>query len=245
MALVSKLDTRPLGPKVLIYNAVPTAAALILDGAQPGDLLIIQGEVRIVAADHTITSNPASDVVIRTYVDNKAVLINSRSFTQATGDSIGAKATVNQTVTSTGEVYTNQWKARASGAISVVAVNVSEIDFELKSGADASGDIRGFNMYAGATDAGSTIGGDVVHIRARAEINVNPTGDIVFLNVLSHEGSQAWDGLVKFVSSGDGNTAVGSHPLLNSDAGSGALYASIPVIVKGVGTKFIRLYTAS
>lgn len=47
---------------------------------------------------------------LKTTTDSKPVRINSRNYTQASGDSIGFQATPNQTVTTTGEVFGAQLK---------------------------------------------------------------------------------------------------------------------------------------
>lgn len=188
--------------------------------------------------------NGVQDLTINSMVDNKTVKINSRDYVQASGDSIGFQTTPNQTVTTTGEVYGAQFKPRAASNVGVGSVNGVGIDAELKSGTgSASGDVRGMNVYLGATGSG-TISGDAVVIRARAEVSATVTGDVVFAKILSHEGSKSWEGLVKFVSSADGNTAVGSHSLLtaNNAAHDTTIYATVPCVVKGVGTKYIKLF---
>src|SRR3990167_3017282 len=129
---------------------------------------------------------------INTVLDNKQIKLNSRDYPQATGDTIGFQTTPNQTVTTTGEVYGAQFKPRAAANVDVATVNGIGIDSELKSGTGAaSSDLRGVNLYLGATGTG-TIGGDVIGIRARAEVNINPTGTIVLLKPINHEGSQGW-----------------------------------------------------
>lgn len=114
------------------------------------------------------------------------------------------------------------------------------IDSELKGpGAGAlSSDLRGVNLYMGATGTG-TIGGNVVGIRARAEVNINPTGHIVLIHALQHEGSQGWDGLIKFTE------ALGTHSMTtNADKTGNAKSGTIKVIANG--TEYhIQLYAAA
>lgn len=176
---------------------------------------------------------------LNTAADNDPVRLNSRAFTQATGDTIGFQSTPNQTVTTTGEIFGGQIKPRAAANVDAATVNGLGIDSEVKSGTGAlSSDLRGINLYLGATGSG-TIGGNIAGIRARVESNINPTGLITLFHVVQHEGSQPWDSLVLFTE------ALGTHSMTtNADKTGNAKSGTIKV--RANGTEYhIQLYAAA
>jgi hypothetical protein len=187
--------------------------------------------------DVGLTATATNDLALKTTSDNRQVELNSRAFTQATGDSIAFQAVPNQTVNTTGEVFGGQIKPRVASGINAATVNGLGIDSELKgSGAGAlSSDLRGINMYMGATGSG-TIGGDIVGIRFRVESNINPTGYIVPFAFVQHEGTQGWDGIAKFTE------ALGSNSMTTStDKTGNAKSGTIKVIANGT-VYHIQLY---
>ena len=165
---------------------------------------------------------------IETDTDTKQVKLNSRSYTQASGDTIGFSSTPNQAVTTTGEIFGAQIKPRAASNVSAATVNGIGIDSELKSGTGAlSSDLRGLNIYLGATGSG-TIGGNIVAIRARVESAINPTGLIAFAHIVNSEGAQGWDGLLVFTE------ALGTHTMTTaSDKSANAKVGTIKVYANG------------
>lgn len=169
------------------------------------------------------TGRNGLDLTIVTNTDSKTIKLNAKDYTQATGDSIAFQTVPNQTVTTTGEVFGGQIKPRIANTISAATCNGLGVDSELKgTGATTvTGDLRIFNTYLGAAAAAHVIGGDAVGWRARQEISTNPTGDITLMKVLNNEGSQGWDAFVKFVSSGDGAIALGSHSMTTSSDKTG------------------------
>lgn len=173
------------------------------------------------------------DLHLETDVDSKQVKLNARDYTQASGDSIGFVTVPNQTVNTTGEVYGGQIKPRAAAGIDVGSVNGLGIDSELKSGdGNASADVRGINMYLGATGTG-TITGDVLGLRLRAEVSATVSGHITGLDIDNHEGSKAWNCLVKF------GAALGTHSMTtNADKTGNSVVGSIKVIH---GTTLVHL----
>lgn len=173
---------------------------------------------------------------IKSSSDSVPVKINSRNYTQTSGDSIAFQATPNQTVSTTGEVYGGQVKPRVAANVDAATVVGFSTDAEVKSGTGSlSSDLRGFQAYLGATGSG-TIGGDIVVLRARVESNINPTGDIAFLKPINSEGSQGWDGLVEF------DEALGTHTMTtNSDKTGNAKSGTIKVKANGA-TYHIQLY---
>lgn len=192
-------------------------------------------------SDGGFTSGETFHLELNTASDNKQVRLNARSYTQVTGDSIGFSAIPNQTVTTTGEVFGGQIKPRVATGISAATVNGLGIDSELKGpGAGAlSSDLRGVNLYMGATGSG-TIGGNIVGIRARVESNIDPTGHIVLLLPVQHEGSQGWDGLIKF------DAALGTHSMTTaSDKDANTALGTIKVRLADGSLAHIQLYADS
>lgn len=181
-------------------------------------------------------SDTESAPTLKSSSDSVPVKINSRDYTQTSGDSIAFQATPNQTVSTTGEVFGAQFKPRAAANINVGGVNGFGADAEAKSGTgNVTNDIRGGNLYLGANGSG-TVGGDIVGLRVRVESNINPTGDIAMLKPVQHEGSQGWDGLVSL------DEALGTHSMTtNSDKTGNAKSGTIKVVVNGT-TYHIQLY---
>lgn len=183
-------------------------------------------------------SGQASTVQLES-LGSSTLTINARDFTQTSGDTIGAQIVPNQAATTTGEVYGIQIKPRVAAGFNAATVNGMEVDSEVKSGAGAlSSDLRGINMYLGATGAG-TIGGNIVGIRFRAESNINPTGHIVAMHVVNHEGSQAWDGLVKFTE------ALGSHSMTTATDKTGNAKSGTIKVIANDTEYHIQLYAAA
>jgi len=182
----------------------------------------------IQASVYGITDSVFNDHMrLETVKDNKQVKLNARDFSQTSGDSIAFIAQPNQIATTTGEVFGGQIKPRLASGLSAATVNGLGIDSELKgTGATTvTSDLRGLNLYMGAASANHVIGGDVVVFRSRAEISTNPTGHIVLHKVVNHEGSQGWDGFVKFAE------ALGTHSMTtNSDKTGNAKSGTIKVI---------------
>lgn len=199
------------------------------------------GSTTVTQTINTIQSDATSNLALNTQLDSKQVRINSRNFTQTSGDSIGLQVTPNQAATTTGEVFGAQFKPRVANTFNAATCNGIGIDSELKgSGAGAlSSDLRGINLYLGATGSG-TIGGDIMALRARVESNINPTGNIVLLLPVQHEGSQGWDGLIKF------DAALGTHSMTtNSDKTGNAKSGTIKVRGSDGTLYHIQLYADS
>lgn len=182
----------------------------------------------------------ADHLYINTTLDNKNVRINSRTYTQTSGDTIGFQSAPSQGASTTGEVFGAQIKPRVAGGFDAATVNGMGLDSELKSGAgDLSSDLRGINMYLGATGSG-TIGGDIVGIRARVESAINPTGNIILIKLVDGEGAQDWDGLVKF------GAALGTQGgTTNSDKTANSKVGTIKVLASDGTVYHIQLYADS
>lgn len=189
----------------------------------------------LTSSDPSITAY-SQELKLLTDTDSKPVHINVRNYTQASGDTVAAQFTPNQTVTTTGEVFGAQFKPRAASNVDVASVNGIGIDAELKSGTgNASADLRLVNGYLGATGSG-TISGDVVGIRLRHEVSATVTGDSVALDIDDNEGSTDWTHFLKL------GAALGTHGMTtNTDKTGNAKSGTIKV--KAGGTLYhIQLY---
>ena len=180
---------------------------------------------------------------LRTYVlniirsfGNSTVKLNSRNFSNASGDTIGVQVTPNQTVATTGEVFGAQFKPRSASAIAIGGINGLGVDVEMKGGAaNNTGDIRGLNVYIGALGTG-TISGDIVGMRLRLEAAKTLTGDAVALDIDDNEAALDWTHLLKL------GAALGTHGMTTSSDKSGQT-ASGTLKVKVGGTLYhIQLY---
>jgi hypothetical protein len=188
-----------------------------------------------------LTASDSLNLDLQTVADNKSVRMNSRTYVQTSGDTIGLQMKPSQGATTTGEVYGAQIQPRVASGFNAATCNALELDSELKgpgSGA-LSSDLRGINLYLGATGNG-TIGGDIVGIRARVESNINPTGNIVLLLPVQHEGSQGWDGLIKFPA------ALGTHSMTTNSDKTGSTKSGTIKVRGSDGTLYhIQLYADS
>lgn len=182
---------------------------------------------------------PNSHLTINSEYDNKQVKINARDYVQASGDSIALIVQPNQAATTTGEVYGAQIKPRLAAGFDGNTVNSVELDAEVKSGAgNLSSDLRNINSYLGATGTG-TITGNVVAIRARAEVNATVSGKIAFAHIVNHEGSKSWDASFLFTE------ALGTHSMTtSSDKTANAKSGTIKVVANGT-LYHIQLYADS
>jgi hypothetical protein len=193
----------------------------------------------IASAVSSLTAPSASHLTLNTTSDDKQVRINSRNFTQATGDSIGFQATPNQTVNTTGEVYGGQIKPRAAAGIDVASVNGLGVDVELKSGdGNASADLRGFNVYLGATGTG-TISGDVVGLRLRHEVAATVSGDSVAIDIDDNEGATDWTHFLKL------GAALGTHGMTTNTDKTGNAKSGTIKVKAGNTLYHIQLYANS
>jgi hypothetical protein len=101
-----------------------------------------------------ITSPATKNLIINSTSDNKPVLVNSRAYTQTSGDSIGLQSKPDQTVASSGSVYGFQISPRVESAVTL--------------GGSLSG-IQSAPIFKGAA---GTITGDVRAFEAAPDLNV-------------------------------------------------------------------------
>lgn len=137
---------------------------------------------------------------IKTVSDSQPVRINSRAYTQTSGDTIGYQSKPSQEATTTGEVYGNQISPRVQdtfGARSLIGGHFEPI---LKgTSGTITDDVRA--IQAQITDensAGRTISGDIVGIRFWQQLAAHTvTGKIVPIKVDAGGGNKSWQGLFK------------------------------------------------
>lgn len=174
-------------------------------------------------------------------VNNSAagkIVISGLSSTATSGDLIGLQLSPSQGADTTGEVFGAQIKPRVASTFNAATVNGLGIDSELKGPGDGalSSDLRGINLYMGATGTG-TIGGNIVGLRARLESAINPTGHAVLLLPVDNEGAQDWDGLIKF------DAALGTHGMTTSSDKTGNAKSGTIKVIGSDGTVYhIQLY---
>ena len=164
-----------------------------------------------------INSGMENDLNLQTLADNRQVELNTRNFTQTSGDSIGFRAVPTQSVTSTGTVFGGQVTARLADDIDMGNLIGLHADAFL-SGTTAktvSGDIRALQLELTSTDAGTnTVSGDVNAIRIRAAFSATTlTGDMVPIKIEvaeSQTNSQQWDAVFELTGANTGIWASGA-----------------------------------
>jgi hypothetical protein len=182
--------------------------------------------------------------------------LGSITSTAASGDMTGFQTKPNQNATTTGNVVGIDVSPRIQSGFGLGAMTAILAYPTLKgSGAGTiTGDIAALELIACEDDLFSAsatpkvLQGDVCVMKIRSNFTVNPSGDTTIMKIVNAEKANGgdWDSFIKFVSKTDGSTAAGSHDLLvAAGAGNGSLYGNIPVSVKGVGTKYIRVYDTS
>jgi len=148
----------------------------------------------------TVGGIPVGGSVIISGSDSVPIKLNSRAYTQTSGDPIGFQSKPSQEATTTGEVYGGQVSPRVQdtfGARSLIGFHAEPI---LKgSSGTISDDIRA--IQAQITDenaAGRTIGGDICGIRFWHQLAAHTvTGKIVPIKVDAGGGNKSWQGLFK------------------------------------------------
>lgn len=137
---------------------------------------------------------------LETSDDDRQVRINSRDFSQTSGNSIAFQAKPSQTATTTGEVIGAEISPRVQSGIGFGVLKGLHIDVDMKGTSGGNGtDVRVLELEA--VDAGvntRTVSGDVAFIRFRSNLSTGTlSGDQTIFKIEAHEGSQAWDAFVK------------------------------------------------
>jgi hypothetical protein len=165
------------------------------------------------------------DLDLQTVLDSKTVKVNSRDYSQASGDSIGFQSKPNQNVTTTGSVYGGQVSPRCASAKACANLIGLEVSPILKgTSGNVSGDWRAADLILEDEGAGRTITGDAEFIRARPNLASTVTGDVMFAELLTAEGATNWELFASFPAVASVFVAPG-----NTSAISNAGYLKIKV----------------
>ena len=192
-----------------------------------------------------ITADPTNHLLINTVEDDRAVRINTRSYSTITsgGTSLGFQSNPAQNVTTTGTIQGGEISPRINNgftAANIIGLHVSPY-LKGTTARTVSGDVRGQQIELITDDAGTnTISGDVVGLRFRAAFSATTlTGHMVPFRVETAESqtnSQQWDALFKLT--GAASDAWGS----NTDSGdTEGGYISVLTDFDGNGT-YTKMY---
>lgn len=182
-----------------------------------------------------VSGGGGGNLGIQTDYDNKTVTINTRNYTQTSGDSIALQSKANQSVTTTGTLWGGQIQPRLAsgvGAANLIGLNVEPI---LKGGTGTiSSDVQGIQTnFSDDGTAGRTISGDVAGIRAYVQLVATVSGDITVLKV-EESGSNKWEYLAK----------LPNDASIASTTGTTATQAGYIKVKIGSTDKYIPLYNS-
>jgi hypothetical protein len=172
-------------------------------------------------AKNGLTAAATFDLNLKTTTDSKIVKINSRDYTQATGDSIAQQNKPSQTVTTTGAVYGAQFSPRLQNAVAAAAL-VGIQSAPLTKGASAgtiSGDVRAFEaaIDLNVVDGTRTVSGVVSALYAYLQVPSagTYTGGCAVVHIPTPD-QKAWDFLINSVPT-SGHVVVGAGTYSTSD----------------------------
>jgi hypothetical protein len=171
-------------------------------------------------------------LLLETVADDKQPRINSRAFTQVSGDSIGFQSKPSQEATTTGEIYGCQISPRIQdtyGCRTLVGVMAESI---LKgSSGTISEDVRAFQgQITDENTAGRTISGDIVGLWLWHQLAAHTvSGKIVPISVRTPGGAKNWDAFVKFEASGPACTVSADGMTADPETDQEAGYLTILV----------------
>lgn len=180
------------------------AAGILVDSSDGYRLKVNQNGTWVAIGDSVngMTAPANSDLPLKTTTDSKIVKINSRDYTQASGDTIAQQNKPSQTVTTTGSVYGMQISPRLQNGIAAAAL-VAVQGAPVTKGASAgtiSGDVRAFEASIDLNDVDGTrtISGTVSALYAflQAPDAGTYTGGAAVVHV-SLENTKKWDFLLK------------------------------------------------
>jgi len=192
-------------------------------------------------------SDTEATVELKTASDSDPVKINSRSYTQTSGNSIGFQSKPSQTVTTTGEVIGGEISPRLQDDIDAAVIKGLHVDVDLKgtTARTISSDVRGVEVELVTSDAGtSTISGYVTGLRFRTVFSATAiTGVFSAIRIEKPEAqtnSQTYDAVLDLTSTVAGvwNDAPGTEPTtadgyikvnINGNARYIQLYSGAPV----------------
>lgn len=200
---------------------LPNAAGLVYDKVDNTIKYNKNGTIAVLADSSSgLTAISGSNLVLSTTSDTKQVALNSRNYTQTSGDSIGFKSNPSQTVTGTASVYGAQVSPRFQDAIgggALVAIQAAPV---LKGNTgNLSSDVRAFEASIDLNNAasGRTITGTVSALYAylQSSNSTTYTGSCAVIHVAA-EDTHKWDFLVKAQAT-NGFVVVGAGTYSTSD----------------------------
>lgn len=164
-----------------------------------------------------ISSKLDLDLNLNTTSDGRQVELNSRNFTQTSGDSIGFRVAPAQSVTSTGTLFGGQVTPRLNDDIDLANIIGLHVDTYVRgtTAKTLSGDVRALQLELVTDDAATnTVSGDVNAIRIRAAFSATTlTGDMVPIKIEVAEtqtNSQQWDAVFELQGANAGIWASGA-----------------------------------
>jgi len=218
------------------------AAAVYVDSSDGYKLKYNQNGTVVTVGDSVsgMTAPANTDLNLKTTTDSKTVKLNTRDYTQATGDSIGFSSKPSQTVTTTGAVYGTQISPRLQNGVAASAL-VAVQGAPVTKGASAgtiSADVRAFEAAIDLNDVDGTrtVTGVVSALYAflQAPSAGTYTGGCAVIHV-PLENTKKWDFLMKTA------TGVG---FVNTTASLGAQIGQLLVSIAGT-TRAIPYYATS
>jgi hypothetical protein len=226
------------------------AAGVTVDGVLLKDGGVTGTIVATTMTATTITGTTANHLSLNTESDDKQVRINSRNFTQASGDSIGFQSKPNQTIGSSGSVFGGQISPRVasgvalSGSGSIIGLHV-DVNPKGTAAGTVGGDIRALNLELVTDDAATrTVTGNLNFIRMRAAFSGTVSGTFVPIRIEKAEtqtGSLQYAAILDLPSTlGTGATTIWTDAGVSSATNAGC----IAVLVNG-NKRYINLFSGT
>lgn len=131
------------------------------------------------------------NITINSGVDSAQPRLNSRSFTQASGSSIGFQSKPSQTVDTTGDIIGCEISPRVQSGIDAGQLKGAHIDTDAKgTGARTVSWIKALELEFGSDPSSNmTVTNDAVAINVRNFLQgATVSGDVAVLRVQNHEG---------------------------------------------------------
>ena len=213
-----------------------------LTGVSSSDIVpvydVSTGRTKRATVGELMSAESTEHLVLKTESDDKQVRINSRSFTQASGDTMAFQSKPSQTVTTTGSVQGGQISPRLQDAIAAANVIGLHVDIDLKgSSGDVSGALKVLELELVDAGAGRTITGDVAGATFRSNMGSTISGQCVPLKVFQHEtAAGAWDGILKV------EAALGTQSGTTATDKTGNTKSGTLIVYAGTTPYHIQLY---
>ena len=195
------------------------------------------GELTLTAVQ-SVTATSDDHLLLNTVADNKQIRINSRSYVQTSGGSLGFQSKPSQTVNTSGDITGGEISPRCQSGVTAGQIKGLHVDIDLKgTAAGTIGVARVLELEAVAdVSGGRTITGDLTIIKTRmfCPASGGVSGDTTVIAVPAPEtGSVPYDAFAKF-------DAVAG--LAANHASSGvALPADVGWVRVKVGATFYKL----